>query len=128
MRKPSFARVADLRPAARGVNLLVKVVRISVVVESSRVRIAEALIGDESGSAVISLRNAQIDLVEGLLKNKKPGLRIQNGKVTMQRGFMRLEVDQWGVIAGDDEVCAASWTPNEGNNLSAVEYELVSVS
>ncbi|CAI9286481.1 unnamed protein product [Lactuca saligna] len=84
------------------------------------VRIAECLVGDETGTILFTARNDQVDLM-------KPGagVIIRNGKIDMFKGSMRLAVDRWGRIEVTDPV---TFEVKEDNNLSLVEYELVSVA
>ena len=57
----------------------------------------------------------------------KPGATviIRNAKIDMFKGTMRLAVDKWGRIEEAPE--PAKFEVKEDNNLSLVEYELVSV-
>eukprot|EP01100_Stratorugosa_tubuloviscum_P004152 TRINITY_DN202_c1_g1_i1.p1 TRINITY_DN202_c1_g1~~TRINITY_DN202_c1_g1_i1.p1 ORF type:complete len:151 (+),score=79.57 TRINITY_DN202_c1_g1_i1:86-538(+) len=125
LRVPVFITIDKLRPSTYGHNLKVKVVSSDLVIEKERggsgptIRIAEAIVGDETGVIILKLRNGQIDVA-------KPGetITIRNGKITMFRGFMRLEVDKWGVIRVAEP---ATFNANTSNNISNVEYELVTV-
>ncbi|KAK8692619.1 hypothetical protein V6N13_076075 [Hibiscus sabdariffa] len=83
-------------------------------------RIAERLVGDETGTILFTARNDQVDLM-------KPGDTVifRNAKIDMFKGSMRLAVDKWGRIEVTDP---ANFVVKEDNNLSLVEYELVSVA
>lgn len=67
MRKPVFTKVDQLRPGTNGHNLVVKVVSANVVMQKGRpdgpqlrqMRIAECLVGDETGTIVFTARNDQ---------------------------------------------------------------------
>lgn len=67
MRKPVFTKVDQLRPGTSGHNLTVKVVSANMVVQKGRpdgpqvrqMRIAECLIGDETGTILFTARNDQ---------------------------------------------------------------------
>ncbi|KAE9449146.1 hypothetical protein C3L33_18954, partial [Rhododendron williamsianum] len=127
MRKPVFTKVDQLRPGTSGHNLTVKVVSANMVVQKGRpdgpqvrqMRIAECLIGDETGTVLFTARNDQVDLM-------KPDSTVilRNAKIDMFKGSMRLAVDKWGRVEVTEP---ASFTVNEENNLSLVEYELVNV-
>jgi len=127
LRKPAFVTVDQLKPGTSGHNLIVKVISTDVVVEKQRpdntkIRVAEALVGDNTGCITLTARNNQIEAVQ-------PGnlLCIRNSKIDMFGGFMRLAVDKWGKISIHNE--QAPFTSfNQTNNLSTVEYELVTVS
>jgi len=120
--KPIFVKVNSLKPESNGHNLIVKVVNTVVVVEktrgdNSKIRIAECLIGDETGCIILTARNEQIDRIQ-------PGMTIiiRNAKVDMFKGFMRLGVDRWGKI---ESTMDSGIQVNTENNLSTIEYELV---
>ena len=49
---------------------------------------------------------------------------LRNAKIDMFKGSMRVSVDKWGRVEPTE---AASFKPKEDNNLSLVEYELISV-
>ncbi|KAF8390400.1 hypothetical protein HHK36_024926 [Tetracentron sinense] len=127
MRKPVFIKVDQLRPGTSGHTLTVKVVSSKMVLQKGRsdapqlrqMRIAECMVGDETGIIVFTARNEQVDLM-------KPDTTVilRNGKIDMFKGSMRLAVDKWGRVEVTEP---ASFTVKEDNNLSLVEYELVNV-
>lgn len=82
-------------------------------------RIAECLVGDDSGVMVLTARNDQVDQLQ-------PGSAwtLRNAKIEMYRGCMRLAVDQFGKLEPSDDT---SIEPKTDFNLSLVEYELVNV-
>lgn len=67
MRKPVFAKVDQLRPGTSGHTLTVKVVNAKMVMQKGRpdgpqprqMRIAECLVGDETGMIIFTARNDQ---------------------------------------------------------------------
>ncbi|CAN6901124.1 unnamed protein product [Brassica oleracea] len=133
-RKPVFVKVEQLKPGTTGHTLTVKVVDANPVVPVTRKtrpgasmgrpsqpsRIAECLIGDETGCILFTARNDQVDLM-------KPGetVILRNSRIDMYMGTMRLGVDKWGRIEATEP---ASFTVKEDNNLSLVEYELINVN
>ncbi|KAK3033585.1 hypothetical protein RJ639_032433 [Escallonia herrerae] len=127
MRKPVFTKIDQLRPGTNGHNLTVKVVSSKMVVQKGRsdapqlrnMKIAECVVGDETGTIVFTARNDQVNLM-------KPGTTVilRNAKIDMFKGSMRLVVDKWGRVEVTEP---ASFTVKEDNNLSLVEYELVNV-
>ncbi|CAG7898573.1 unnamed protein product [Brassica rapa] len=133
-RKPVFVKVEQLKPGTTGHTLTVKVVDANPVVPVTRKarpgasmgrpsqpsRIAECLIGDETGCILFTARNDQVDLM-------KPGetVILRNSRIDMYKGTMRLGVDKWGRIEATEP---ASFTVKEDNNLSLVEYELINVN
>ncbi|KMZ56380.1 Nucleic acid-binding, OB-fold-like protein [Zostera marina] len=127
MRKPVFTKVEQLRPGTAGHTLIVKVVSSKLIMQKGRpdgpqirqMRIAECLVGDETGIIIFTARNQQVDLM-------KPNttVTLRNAKIDMFKGSMRLAVDKWGRVEIMDP---ANFTVREDNNLSLVEYELVNV-
>ncbi|CAH9074813.1 unnamed protein product [Cuscuta epithymum] len=138
-RKPVFVKVDSLKPGTNGHTLTVKVISSTAIKSSgggggrrggggrasmSRpappARIAECLVGDETGTIIFTARNDQVDTMT-------PGntVIIRNAKIDMFKGSMRLAVDKWGRVEVTEE--PANFDVKEDNNLSLVEYELVNV-
>ncbi|KAF5478629.1 hypothetical protein F2P56_005172 [Juglans regia] len=127
LRKPEFKKVDQLKPGTGGHTLTVKVLTSDTVLAKGRsvsqhlrqTRIAECLVGDETGAIVFTARNEQVDLMQ-------PGATviIRNAKIDMFKGSMRLAVDKWGRVEVTEP---ANFTVKEDNNLSLIEYELVNV-
>jgi len=67
LRKPVFTKVEQLRPGTFGHTLTVKVVSVKMVLQKGRadgpqvrqMRIAECLVGDETGLIIFTARNDQ---------------------------------------------------------------------
>ncbi|KAJ8761063.1 hypothetical protein K2173_000742 [Erythroxylum novogranatense] len=126
-RKPVFVKVDQLKPGTNGHTLIAKILSSSTVLPKGRPashrvrnsRIAECLIGDDTGTILFTARNDQVDLM-------KPDTTviIRNAKIDMFKGSMRLAVDKWGRIEVAEP---AKFVVKEDNNLSLVEYELVTV-
>ncbi|RWR89596.1 Nucleic acid-binding, OB-fold-like protein [Cinnamomum micranthum f. kanehirae] len=126
-RKPVFTKVDQLKPGTNGHTLTVNVVSSKTVLQKGRAasshlrqtRIAECLIGDETGTIVFTARNEQVDLM-------KPDTTVilRNAKIDMFKGSMRLAVDKWGRVEVTEP---AKFVVKEDNNLSLIEYELVNV-
>ncbi|KAG4971976.1 hypothetical protein AAZX31_13G277400 [Glycine max] len=130
-RKPVFVKVDQLKPGTNGHTLTVKVVSSkpvktvttrggrSSVLAARPSRIAECLVGDETGTIIFTARNEQVDHM-----NAGATVILRNAKIDMFKGSMRLAVDKWGRIEPTDP---AKFEVKEDNNLSLVEYELVNV-
>jgi len=126
-RKPVFTKVDQLKPGTSGHTLIAKVVSSNTVLQKGRAasphlrqtRIAECLIGDETGTIVFTARNEQVDMM-----NPDATVILRNAKIDMFKGSMRLAVDKWGRVEVTEP---ADFTVKEDNNLSLVEYELVNV-
>ncbi|WVZ11630.1 hypothetical protein V8G54_016160 [Vigna mungo] len=75
LRKPVFTKVEQLRPGTSGHTLTVKVVNVKMVMQKGRsdgpqsrqMRIAECLVGDETGMIIFTARNDQ-DFVNPMLR------------------------------------------------------------
>ena len=127
LRKPVFTKVDQLKPGTTGHTLTVKVLSSNTVLQKGRsvsqhlrqTRVAECLIGDETGTIVFTARNDQVDLMKA-----DSTVILRNAKIDMFKGSMRLAVDKWGRVELTEP---ATFVVNEDNNLSLVEYELVNV-
>ncbi|XP_057788772.1 uncharacterized protein LOC131005736 [Salvia miltiorrhiza] len=131
LRKPVFVKVDSLKPGTNGHTLTVKVVTANTVLnkkprnptfrgpQSQNTKIAECLVGDDTGTILFTARNDQVEMM-------KPGntVVLRNAKIDMFKGSMRLAVDKWGRI---EVVEPEKFVVKEDNNLSLVEYELVNV-
>jgi len=116
-----FLTLDKLEPESHGHNLKVRVASNKKVVDQklsdgSRYARALVVIQDESASCVFIAINDQVDQ---LIPGKTYILR--NAKVIMFKGWMRLEVDEWGKIDEHE----MDIPPTNGKNMSTVEYELV---
>uniref|UniRef100_A0A7N0R964 Single-stranded DNA binding protein Ssb-like OB fold domain-containing protein n=1 Tax=Kalanchoe fedtschenkoi TaxID=63787 RepID=A0A7N0R964_KALFE len=126
-RKPVFTKVEALKPGTNGHTLTVKVLSSNTVLQKGKAatpslrqsRIAECLVGDETGTILFTARNDQVDLM-------KPDTTVilRNAKIDMFKGSMRLAVDKWGRVEVTEP---ANLVVKEDNNLSLIEYELVNV-
>lgn len=116
-----FVKVKDLNTDSKHVNLLAKVLSLSEAREvtsrygGSTNRVAEAKIGDETGTILLTLWNENIDLV-------KPDdvITIKNGYVTVFQRTMRLNVGKYGSIEKSD---AQVGNVDTSNNMSEKEVE-----
>jgi len=115
LRKPKWITVDKLQPETRGVNMFAKVVK-STPAEGAD-EVSDVVMGDATGVVTLRAAGAQTSICEaGSI------VRIQNAKVVMVKGFMRLVVDKWAVLkpAPDHE----DMEPKTSNDVSATEYEL----
>ena len=92
-----FVNVDALKPSLRKVNVTVKVVDIGQPLSiTSRKdytvhRVAEALVGDETGCVLLNLWDDQINAF-----NKGDVIEIKNGYTSLFRGFLRLNIGRRG--------------------------------
>ncbi|CAE8601657.1 unnamed protein product [Polarella glacialis] len=116
LRKPKWITVDNINPDSRGVNVFVKVVKVTQIEGAEGT--SEVVVGD--ATAVVTLRARGEEVTTCL-----PGriLRIQNARASVFKGFVRLEITKWGVVkpAPDDH---ADFEPKVSQDISAVEYEL----
>jgi len=119
LKKPKFITVVKVNPDSKGLNLMVKVVKAGEVRDSY----SEFVVGDKSGVVTFSATEAQKDhFKDGAV------LRLQNTKVIMVKGFIRVVADKWAVVAPAAED-APGGAPeieevNSDKDISAVEYQL----
>ncbi|TVU12940.1 hypothetical protein EJB05_46607 [Eragrostis curvula] len=124
LRKPVFTTIDQLRPQTHGHTLVARVISARTILDKpsqhlGRSRLAECLVGDQTGTILFTARNDQVDLL-------KPDTTVifRNARIDMFKGTMRLAVDKWGRIEVTEP---ADFIVKEENNMSMVEYELVDV-
>ncbi|KAJ9563769.1 hypothetical protein OSB04_008929 [Centaurea solstitialis] len=124
--QPAFVKIDQLRPGAIGLNLTVKVVSSKMIMTRGRngtqgrnMRLAECLVGDETGIIVFTARNDQVDAMK-----EGSTVILRNAKIDMYKGSMRLAVDKWGRVEVTEP---ASFSVKEDSNLSLIEFELITV-
>jgi len=116
-----LTKVEKLTPNSREVNIIVKVVSKSEVRnvtgrDYSIRRVADALVGDETGCVYLTLWDDNIDKI-----NEEANLRITNGYVNLFRGNMRLNIGRYGSFELLEE--SPIKEVNTENNLSDKRYE-----
>ena len=116
-----LVKVETLTPNSRGVNTIVKVVSKGEVRsvtgrDYSVRRVADALVGDETGCIYMTLWDDKIDSI-----NDEATLNITNGYINLFRGNMRLNIGKYGSyeVAEDSPITEV----NTENNLSDKRYE-----
>uniref|UniRef100_A0A452XHK7 Single-stranded DNA binding protein Ssb-like OB fold domain-containing protein n=5 Tax=Triticinae TaxID=1648030 RepID=A0A452XHK7_AEGTS len=124
----TFDKVEELRPGTYGHNLQLRVLSAKPVVlhrpqggrAGGNMRIAECIVGDDTGVVVFTARNEQVDIM-------KPGAVVEarKARVDMYKGSMRLAVDKWGTLKAAES--PADFKVKEDNNVSLVEFELITV-
>jgi len=118
--QPEFTNIEDLEPEMKGFNVKGKLITFEKVVDKvlsdgSRYARGIGLIGDSTGCVVFVAKDEQVDLTQGLT------YAFRNAQITMFKGWMRLEVGEWGKIDGINE----DITPKTTKNVSKTEYELI---
>lgn len=109
-------KAKDLKPHSRKVNLTVKVLNkgefreVSLRRNGSKHRVADALVGDETGCVLFSLWDEKIDKIEvGSV------IRISNGYCSTFQDSMRLNIGWYGTLTKVEEDIPEV---NTENNLS----------
>ena len=121
-RQPVEAKVGELTPQSRAVNVTAKVVSKSEVRDipmgrdGSAHKVCDALVGDETGSIYLTLWDDNIEKV-----NEEDTLRIENGYVTLFKGNMRLNIGKYGKMAPAEEPFEGE--VNTENNVSSKTYD-----
>ncbi len=115
-----LVKIEDLTPSSRGVNIVVKVVSKGeardVTGRGGQHRVADALVGDETGCIYLTLWDENIDQI-----NEEETISITNGYVNLFRGNMRLNIGRYGSfeVLGESTIEEV----NTENNLSQKRYE-----
>lgn len=113
-----LVKVETLTPRSREVNTIVKVVSKSEArsVSQDAHKVVDAMVGDETGSIILTLWDDTIEQVE-----EGATISVTNGYVNLFRGNMRLNIGRYGKLDILEE------TPiedvNVENNLSEKRYE-----
>lgn len=121
-RQPVEAKVGELTPQSRAVNVTAKVVSKSEIRDipmgrdGSAHRVCDALVGDETGSIYLTLWDDNIEKV-----NENDSIRVENGYVTLFKGNMRLNIGKYGKLEPAKEPLAVD--VNTENNVSSKTYE-----
>jgi ssDNA-binding replication factor A large subunit len=121
-RTPVEAKVGELTPQSRAVNVTAKVVSKSEVRDipmgrdGSAHKVCDALVGDETGSIYLTLWDDNIEKV-----NENDTIRVENGYVTLFKGNMRLNIGKYGKLDMAKEPLTVE--VNTENNVSNKTYE-----
>ncbi len=121
-KEPVEAKVGDLTPQSKAVNVTAKVVSKTEVREipmgrdGSAHKVSDALIGDETGVVYLTLWDDNIEKV-----NEADTVRIENGYVTLFKGNIRLNIGKYGKLEQAKEPLTVE--VNTENNVSSKTYE-----
>jgi len=113
-----FVKVGDLVVGSRGVNVVIKVLSVGderVVVsrrDGSTHRVAEALVGDETGTVLMTLWDEDIDLIR---EREGSTIVVRGGYVGAFGNSMRLNIGRYGRVEDSEREIEEV---NEENNLS----------
>ncbi|MEM2876312.1 MAG: hypothetical protein QXL67_05125 [Candidatus Bathyarchaeia archaeon] len=111
-----YSKVESLKPNLQNLNLIVKILNVgpSRVTQSKGKQrehlIAEAFVGDETGSVILTLFDDQIDRFRA-----NDVIEIRDGYSTLFKGSLRLNVGKTGYVKKTDKEIGEI---NTRNNLS----------
>ena len=114
-------KIEELRPFQKRVELNVKLTEkneakeVSSKLDGSTHKVAEVMIGDGTGTVLLTLWDDMIDKVE-VDKNYK----IANAYTSLFKNTLRLNIGRYGTIEESTEEVGEV---NKGNNLSEKEFE-----
>jgi replication factor A1 len=121
-KQPVEAKVGDLTPQSKAVNVTAKVVSKTEIREipmgrdGSPHKVSDALIGDETGVVYLTLWDDNIEKV-----NEGDSVRIENGYVTLFKGNIRLNIGKYGKL--EPAAAPLEGEVNTENNVSSKAYE-----
>ena len=121
-RTPVEAKIAELTPQSRAVNVTAKVISktetrdIPMGRDGSAHKVSDALIADETGAIYLTLWDDNIQKT-----NPEDTIRIENGYITLFKGNMRLNIGKYGKL--NPATTPLTGEPNTENNLSNKQYE-----
>ncbi len=121
-REPVEAKVGELTPQSRAVNITAKVVSKTEIREipmgrdGSAHKVCDALVGDETGVVYLTLWDDNIEKV-----NEGDSIRVENGYVTLFKGNIRLNIGKYGKLEPAKEPLSVE--VNTENNVSSKAYE-----
>jgi replication factor A1 len=121
-RQPVDAKISELNPSSRAVNVLAKLISKSEIRNVAAGRdgephkVSDAMVGDETGCIYLTLWDDNIEKV-------KDGdtILIKNGYINLFRGNMRLNVGRYGTLEISETPLAGE--VNSENNMSTQVYE-----
>jgi replication factor A1 len=115
-------KIGELNSYSRQVNTIAKVVsktetrEVTSRIDQTSHRVAEALVGDETGAIYLTLWDDAIDNIE-----EGQTLSIKNAYVNLFRGSMRLNLGRYGSYEVVEESPISE--VNLDNNLSSQQFE-----
>jgi replication factor A1 len=121
-KEPVEAKVGDLTPQSKAVNVTAKVVSKTEIREipmgrdGSPHKVSDALIGDETGVVYLTLWDENIEKV-----NEGDSVRVENGYVTLFKGNIRLNIGKYGKL--EPATTPLEVEVNTENNVSSKTYE-----
>jgi replication factor A1 len=119
--EPVEATVAELRPRMRSLNITFKVIEKGEVREvvsrrdGENHRVLDAVVGDSTGTVILSLWDDMIDTVEA-----DKTYRLERGYTSLFKGHLRLNIGRYGELNEADKPIEEI---DSENDMSAPEHE-----
>ncbi|PLJ77316.1 single stranded DNA-binding domain-containing protein [Infirmifilum sp. SLHALR2] len=116
-------KIADITPSTRRFSVTFKVLnvdnekQITSRRDGSEHRVADVLVGDETGVAILTAWDNEIDRFREMIGQT---VMLQNGYVSLYQGKLRLGLGRFGSIKPSDEKIE---NVNSENNVSEREFE-----
>jgi len=121
-RTPVDAKIGELTPDSRAVNILAKVIskseirNIAAGRDGAAHRVSDALVADETGCVYLTLWDDNIEKIK-----EEDTVNVKNGYVNLFRGNMRLNIGRYGTLEVSEQALAGD--VNTENNVSTQVYE-----
>jgi len=124
LKEAEFKKIEEINPNDVGINLKLSVCKVenllTKVKDDVSTKVADVLVGDETGMIKMRVRGDYVDAVSKVHNQ----ITVRNGFINMIKSHMRLQIDSFGKISIEKNNIVLV---NTENNLSNVEYELVSI-
>lgn len=114
-----IVKINELTPQSKKVNISIKVLSIEETKEiaskfGGSKMLAEAIVGDETGTIIMNLWDSQIAEIE-----KNEVIEVTNGYISLYQSTMRLNIGKYGSMAKSDMEINEI---NKENDMSSKEY------
>merc|ERR1712217_927861 len=111
LKKPKFRQISSIKPEQRGVNFYGRIVKAPV---RDGDKFVSVVLGDDTGIVTVQVPEGRIsDCEDGQIQ------RVQNARVAMASGFIRVVVDKWAIIKENKDIDVGA--PNMAKDVSAIE-------
>ncbi len=112
-------KINDLKPRNKGIDLVFKVVskgeprEVMSKLDGSTHRVSDVLVGDSTGTIILTLWDDKIDSVE-----EGKVYKLENGYTSLFKNSLRLNVGRYGKLEESDEDVSV----DQSNNMSEKEF------
>ncbi len=111
--------IEDLKPREKGLDVVFKVVdkgeprEVTSKLDGSTHKVSDVLVGDSTGTVILTLWDDKIDAVE-----EGKSYKLENGYTSLFKSSLRLNVGRYGKLESSDEDIEV----NTDNNVSEKEF------